>query len=114
MPSTAVQENRRWRLQRNSALKIILYRPEAAGLPTRYFPLKLKDLLKFNPAPAIKDIELLKIGRHFRLSPSCKIVVGRDESENELIQSLASGSDCLLEGRRLRQPDNSDNRRNNR
>jgi len=44
----------------------------------------------------MKDIELLKIGRHFRLSPSCKIVVGRDESENELIQSLASRSDCLL------------------
>lgn len=60
------------------------------------FSLKLKDLLKFNPAPAMKDIDLLKIGRHFRLSPFCKIVVGRDESENELIQSLASRSDCLL------------------
>jgi tRNA-uridine 2-sulfurtransferase len=60
------------------------------------FSSKFKDLLKFNPAPAMKEIELLKIGRHFRLSPSCKIVVGRDESENDLIQSLASGSDCLL------------------
>lgn len=60
------------------------------------FSAKLKDLLANNLSPAMKDIELLKIGRHFRLSPSCKIVVGRDESENELIQSLASRSDCLL------------------
>lgn len=60
------------------------------------FSAKLKDLLANNPAAAMRDIDLLKIGRHFRLSPSCKIVVGRDESENELIQSLASKSDCLL------------------
>jgi tRNA-uridine 2-sulfurtransferase len=60
------------------------------------FSLKLKDFLKFNPSPAMKDIELMKVGRHFRLSPTCQIVVGRDESENELIQSLASKGDCLL------------------
>ncbi len=65
-------------------------------LTDRVFSLKLKDILKFNPEPAMKDIELLKIGRHFRLSPSCKIVAGRDKRENELIQSLASGNDCLL------------------
>jgi len=60
------------------------------------FARRLKELLAHNPFPSLKDIELLKTGRHFRFSHSCKIIVGRDKEENEKIESLSAGSDCLL------------------
>jgi tRNA-uridine 2-sulfurtransferase len=61
------------------------------------FSRRLKELLAHNHAPVLKDIELLKIGRHFRFSPSCKIIVGRDQGENDRIESLSAGGDCLLQ-----------------
>ena len=73
--------------------------PKPAGgclLTEPIFANRLKDLLKYSHAPELRDIDLLKTGRHFRLSPACKMVVGRDEGENELIQSLAGEDDCLL------------------
>jgi tRNA-uridine 2-sulfurtransferase len=60
------------------------------------FSRRFKELLAHNPSPALKDIELLKIGRHFRFSRSCKIIVGRDKEENDKIESLSADSDCLL------------------
>ena len=57
---------------------------------------RLKDLLTYNPAPSMRDIDLLRIGRHFRLSPSCKITVGRNKDENETIASLSVNGDYLL------------------
>ena len=57
---------------------------------------RLKDLMAFNSSPSMRDIDLLRIGRHFRFSPSCKIVIGRDKVENEIIESLAADTDCLL------------------
>jgi len=57
---------------------------------------KLRDLLTHNPVPSIRDIDLLRTGRHFRLSPVCKIIVGRDETENTIIESLSLDDDCIL------------------
>jgi hypothetical protein len=34
------------------------------------------------------DLHLLKIGRHFRLHPRLKIILGRNRSENEQIQAM--------------------------
>lgn len=73
--------------------------PSPAGgclLTEPNYAYRLKDLLTFDSAPCVRDIGLLRTGRHFRFSPSCKIVIGRDEAENEIIESLATGSDCLL------------------
>ena len=60
------------------------------------FAHRLKDLLANVPSPAMKDIELLRMGRHFRFSPLCKIVVGRDEDENAQLEALSDKGDCLL------------------
>ena len=57
---------------------------------------RLKELLMHNPLPSANDINLLRAGRHFRISKDCKIVVGRDENENNAIQSLADADDYLL------------------
>jgi tRNA U34 2-thiouridine synthase MnmA/TrmU len=47
------------------------------------FSKKLKDLMATDKTYTTKDIELLTIGRHFRLSPSAKFVVARNERESE-------------------------------
>lgn len=58
---------------------------------------RLKELLKYNPAPSLKDINLLRVGRHFRISDGCKIVVGRNKEENDVIRSLSENTDYLLQ-----------------
>ncbi len=49
------------------------------------FSIKLRDLMATDRQCTTKDIELLTLGRHFRLSPSAKFVVARSERENELL-----------------------------
>jgi hypothetical protein len=34
-------------------------------------------------------VELLKLGRQFRLSPQAKLVLGRDEADNDRLEALA-------------------------
>jgi hypothetical protein len=51
---------------------------------------RLKDLLKYNPNCDCNDLSLLRIGRHFRISPSCKIIVGRNKAENEKVWYLSA------------------------
>ncbi len=36
------------------------------------------------------------MGRHFRLGPHARLVVGRNKGENEIIASLAKAEDLLL------------------
>jgi len=52
------------------------------------FSMKLKDLMATDKTYTTKDIELLTMGRHFRLSPSAKLVVARNERENEQLGML--------------------------
>ncbi|GAB4542299.1 MAG: DUF814 domain-containing protein [Thermodesulfovibrionia bacterium] len=74
------------------------YPPPAGGclLTDPIYSQRLRDLLNHNPDPSLKEINLLRIGRHFRLSPYCKAVVGRNEEENAIIESLAVDGDYLL------------------
>lgn len=57
---------------------------------------RLKELLGHDPNPSLLDLQLLRIGRHFRLSPECKVVVGRDMSENEALSKLADEKGIIL------------------
>ena len=50
---------------------------------------RLKDLLKYTEEPSLDQIYLLKLGRHFRLSKELKLIVGRDERENNMLLSSA-------------------------
>lgn len=52
------------------------------------FSRKLKDLMATDRDYTTKDIELLTVGRHFRLSPSAKFVVARNERENEQLAAI--------------------------
>ncbi|MFH0791111.1 MAG: tRNA 4-thiouridine(8) synthase ThiI [Candidatus Omnitrophota bacterium] len=56
---------------------------------------KLTDLLRYDELN-LGNIELIKIGRHFRISPFAKLAVGRDEEENKALESLARDKDYLF------------------
>ena len=60
------------------------------------YSFRLSELLDYNPAPSLKDLHLLRTGRHFRVSQSCKIIVGRDEEDNDRIESLSEEKDYIL------------------
>jgi tRNA U34 2-thiouridine synthase MnmA/TrmU len=46
---------------------------------------------------SINDVQLLKVGRHFRLLDKVRLVVGRNEIENKRIINLARNGDILIE-----------------
>jgi len=76
--------------------------PNAGGgclLTDPTFGIKAKDLFEHVETPTINDIDLLKIGRHFRLDEQTKFVVGRNKDENEMIKAIALPEDILLEAR---------------
>jgi tRNA-uridine 2-sulfurtransferase len=58
---------------------------------------RMRDLVVHCPEFDLADVSLLKVGRHFRLSPLAKAVVGRDEGENQRIRTLARPGDLTLE-----------------
>jgi tRNA-specific 2-thiouridylase len=60
------------------------------------FAKRMKDLMVHDPNFSLNDVHLLKMGRHFRFSPGAKLVVGRQEEENQKIQTFAQGEDILL------------------
>ncbi|KUK18951.1 MAG: tRNA 4-thiouridine(8) synthase ThiI [Synergistetes bacterium] len=73
--------------------------PSPAGgclLTDPVFSKRVKDLLKHNLNAGLHDAELLKYGRHFRLSESVKLVVGRNKEENEILENLALPNDLML------------------
>jgi tRNA-uridine 2-sulfurtransferase len=74
------------------------YPPPAGGclLTDPVFARRLRDLFDRHPHHRIRDIELLKVGRHFRLSESSKAVVGRNTADNETIERLAEAGDTLI------------------
>ncbi|MCG6552640.1 MAG: 7-cyano-7-deazaguanine synthase [Candidatus Magnetominusculus sp. LBB02] len=73
--------------------------PNPAGgclLTDPIYSYRLNELLSHMPDPPVRDINLLKTGRHFRLSDTCKAIVGRDERENNAIESLAQSGDIVM------------------
>ena len=76
--------------------------PNAGGgclLTDPGFAIRAKDLFEHIETPTTNDIDLLKIGRQFRLDQYTKLVVGRNHNENEMIKSLAYDNDISLEVR---------------
>ncbi len=69
----------------------------------REFALKVKDLFKHERDVEWKDFELLRYGRHFRID-GVKIIVGRNEQDNNMLRMLADKPDLLLEAKNVMGP----------
>jgi hypothetical protein len=75
--------------------------PNAAGgclLTDPEFSKRVRDLFQYAiTEPSLNDMDLLKIGRHFRMNFESKLVVGRNHGENEMLKSLSEDSDYVLQ-----------------
>ena len=93
--------------QRELAAKIgIRDYPSPAGgckLTEPSFSNRLKDLFA-QKQYSLEEIELLKLGRHFRLGRGVKLVVGRNKNENEKIQEFFREGDLLFKAKNLKGP----------
>jgi len=71
------------------------YSTPAGGclLTEKEFAKRFFDLadIKGRENVAFEDLQLLKAGRHFRLGPDLKIIVGRNEDENIFLERNAGG-----------------------
>lgn len=54
------------------------------------FSEKLRDLFEEQTRVAPLDIRLLTIGRHFKVAPGVRIVLGRDSRENDVLAEIAA------------------------
>lgn len=75
--------------------------PSPAGgclLCEKEFAKKLKDLFAHKKRIEMRDIELLRIGRHFRNGRN-KIIVGRNEAENKVLLALKTKGELVIEAR---------------
>lgn len=65
-------------------------------LTDKHFSDNMRDYFLFAKRPSMKDIPLLKSGRHFRLESGDKVIVARDAQECKMLQNLCTESDHLL------------------
>ena len=60
------------------------------------FARRLKDLMRYAPDFVLNDCLLLKSGRHMRINPEAKLVIGRNEAENNSLINLSLDSDLIF------------------
>lgn len=65
-------------------------------LTERGFSNQLRDLLSHDATADVSAVELLKVGRQFRLNPTVKLVVGRNQEDNQALEGFLTGSRRLL------------------
>lgn len=57
---------------------------------------KVKDIFKHSINLNQRDFRLLKIGRHFRIGETCKVIIGRNESDNDLLESAREPAEAAI------------------
>jgi tRNA U34 2-thiouridine synthase MnmA/TrmU len=65
---------------------------------------RLRDLLEHQPDCTVHDVELLNLGRQYRLSSSAKLTLGRNQEGNEALQAAARPEYTLLHATVFRGP----------
>lgn len=73
--------------------------PTSAGgcaLTQAGFAGRLKELMKRKPDFTAQDIDLVRLGRHLWID-GVQIILGRNEQENQILESAAKAGDVLVE-----------------
>jgi predicted ribosome quality control (RQC) complex YloA/Tae2 family protein len=65
-------------------------------LTDKEFAHKLRDLFEHKKRVTVKEVNLLKVGRHFRFGEN-KIIVGRNEAENSILTRTKRKADLVFE-----------------
>jgi tRNA-specific 2-thiouridylase len=90
---------RKYQIELAREFEIKEYPSPAGGccLTDPQFSTRLKDAFSHSE-DTIPELRLLQVGRHFRLKSEAKLIVGRNEKENQAIENLAGDDDLLIEG----------------
>jgi tRNA U34 2-thiouridine synthase MnmA/TrmU len=81
--------------------------PQPAGgcrLTEPNFCKRLADLKEHEGLNGVRSVTLLRFGRHFRLSDSTKLIVGRNEHDNAYLEGTAELYDLILKVENVRGP----------
>ncbi|MFR1709895.1 MAG: DUF814 domain-containing protein [Clostridium sp.] len=73
--------------------------PSPAGgckLTEPNYSVRLKELLSHNQNPEERELALLRVGRHFRITPKAKVISTRTQDEGEMIKDLLQEGDTIL------------------
>ncbi|MPQ43014.1 DUF814 domain-containing protein [Clostridium tarantellae] len=73
--------------------------PSPAGgckLTEPNYAIRLQDLLKGQEKLSPDDLEVLKLGRHLRISESTKVIVSRNAEEEEKLRTYIKNNDIIL------------------
>jgi len=57
---------------------------------------KVRDIFDHCDELKLRDFRILKIGRHFRIGERTKLIVGRDENDNKLLESVMEAGESAL------------------
>ena len=60
------------------------------------FSARMRDLIQNEDELRVRDIELLKVGRHFRIAYGIKAIVGRNKTENQRLLQMAERSQDVI------------------
>ena len=67
------------------------------------FEYRIRDEFRFGD-PDVREIQLLKVGRHFRLSDRSKTILGRDAADCQVLESMLGPNDLRIEARDMPGP----------
>ena len=65
-------------------------------LTDKNFADRMRDYFAYTETPSMKDIPLLKVGRHFRLDSGDRVIVARNKQECNTLKKICPNTDHLL------------------
>lgn len=57
---------------------------------------KVRDVLDHSDELQLRDCRLLKIGRHFRIGERTKVIVGRNEADNAMLENVLATTETAI------------------
>jgi tRNA-specific 2-thiouridylase len=90
--------SRKEQIQLAADLDVTNYPCPAGGclLTELSFISKVKDVFDHCDRLDLRDFSLLKLGRHFRIGDRTKVIIGRDEAENNMLEHIAQPDEAAM------------------
>jgi hypothetical protein len=57
---------------------------------------KIRDVFDHSDELNLRDFRILKMGRHFRIGSRTKVIIGRDEAENRVLENAALAGEAVI------------------
>lgn len=85
---------RKQQMELAAVFKVSDYPSPAGGclLTEKNFRTRFMDLVSHSSKIGVNDLTVLRYGRHFRLSDKCKLVVGRNQKDNDTLERIKWGN----------------------